>query len=92
MHEILTQGRRHNAKGVLQIHPPVFGLNLLNNISVPWVRVNIREIERDTTFEILQLLIFRIYKSFHNFVEWSRLNVQVKIYSVQVTEKCIYDK
>ena len=28
--------------------PPVSGLNSENNISVPQVRVNIREIERDT--------------------------------------------
>ena len=36
----------------LEIHLPVAGLNLSNNISVPQVRVNIREIERDTSFEI----------------------------------------
>ena len=35
-----------------EIHPPVSGLNLSNKISVPQVRVNISEIERDTTFEI----------------------------------------
>ena len=46
------QGRRHSAKGIFQIHSPVSGLNLSNNISVPRVRVNIREIERDITFEI----------------------------------------
>ena len=92
MHEILTEGRRHSVKDVLQIHPTVFGLNLSNNISVPQVRVNIMEIERDTSFEIPLLLTFRIYKSFYNFMEWSRLNLQVKIYRVQVTGKCIYDK
>ena len=92
MHEILTEGRRHSAKGVLQIHLPVFGLDLSNNISVPQVRVKIREIERDATFEITKLLIFRIYKSFHNFIEWSKRNLQGKIYSVQVTGKCIYNK
>ena len=32
--------------------PFVSGLDLSNNISVPLVRVNIREIEHDTTFEI----------------------------------------
>ena len=32
--------------------PPVSGLILSNNISVPQVRVNIREIEQGTTFEI----------------------------------------
>ena len=50
MHEIPTQGRRHSAKDVFQIHPPISVLNLSNNVSVPQVRVNIREIERDTTF------------------------------------------
>ena len=30
---------------------PVSGLNLSNNLSVTQVRVNIREIEHDTTFE-----------------------------------------
>ena len=30
----------------------VSGLNLSNNISVPQVRVNMRETEHDTTFEI----------------------------------------
>ena len=43
MHEIFTQGRRHSAKGVFQIHPPVSGLNFSNNMSVPQIRVNIRE-------------------------------------------------
>ena len=32
--------------------PLVSGLDLSNNISVPQVRVNIREIEHYTTFEI----------------------------------------
>ena len=32
--------------------PLVSGLDLSNNISVPQVRVNIRKIEHDTTFEI----------------------------------------
>ena len=39
-----------NAKVVFQIHPPVSGLNISNNISVP--RVSIRETEHETTFEI----------------------------------------
>ena len=47
-----TQGRRHSAKGVFQIHSPVSGLNLSNNMSIPRVRVNIRETEREITFEI----------------------------------------
>ena len=36
----------------LKFIPPVSGLNLPNNISGPQVRVNIREIEHDATFEI----------------------------------------
>ena len=44
---------------------PVSGLNLSNNLSVTQVRVNIREIEHDTTFEFPYLLTFRLYKSFH---------------------------
>ena len=35
-----------------KFNPPVSDLNLSNNISVPQVRVNIREIEHDATFEI----------------------------------------
>ena len=31
---------------------PVSGLNLSNNISVPQVKVSVREIEHDTTFQI----------------------------------------
>ena len=34
------------------IHFPASGLNLSNNISVTQVRVKIKEIERDATFEI----------------------------------------
>ena len=49
----------------LKFIPPVSGLNLPNNISVPQVRVNIREIEHDATFEIPLLFTFRLHKSFH---------------------------
>ena len=35
-----------------QMHPPVSCLSLSDNISELQVRVNIRETERDTTFEI----------------------------------------
>ena len=69
-----------------QMHPPVSCLSLSDNISELQVRVNIRETERDTTFEIPELLMFRIYKSFHNFIGWQRLNLQVKICSVQILE------
>ena len=75
MHEIPTYGWRHSGKVVFQIHSPVFGLNLPNNISVPQVRVNIREIEHDTIFEI-PWNPFRIYKSFHNFMDHSMLTNQ----------------
>ena len=56
MHEIPTQGRRHKAKGVFQINPTVSGPNVSNNISVPQVRVNIKEMEHVATFEIPELL------------------------------------
>ena len=46
--------RRHSEKGVFQIHSSVSGLNFSNNISVTQVRLNMRETERDTTFEIYQ--------------------------------------
>ena len=45
--------QRHiSAKGVSQIHPPVSGVNFLNNISIPQVRVNIKKTEHDKTFKI----------------------------------------
>ena len=45
--------QRHiSAKSVSQIHPPVSGVNFLNNISIPQVRVNIKKTEHDTTFTI----------------------------------------
>ena len=45
--------QRHiSAKGVSQIHPPVFGVNFSNNISIPQVRVNIKKTKHNTTFEI----------------------------------------
>ena len=44
--------RWHSGIGFFQINPPVAGLNISNNISIPLVRVNIRENEHDTTFEI----------------------------------------
>ena len=66
MHEIRTQRKSHRAKVVFQIHPrTVSGLNLSNNISVPQVTVNIRETEHSTFFDILKLLTFRLYESFH---------------------------
>ena len=37
---------------VFSTSPPVSGLNFSNNTSVPQVRVHIREIGHDTTFEI----------------------------------------
>ena len=43
---------RHNAKDFFQVHPPVSSLHFSNNISVPKVRINIRETGHDTTFEI----------------------------------------
>ena len=58
--------KSHRAKVVFQIHPrTVSGLNLSNNISVPQVTVNIRETEYSTFFDILKLLTFRLYESFH---------------------------
>ena len=51
--------RRHSAKGVSQIDP-VSGFNFSNNISISQVRINIREGEHGTTFEISSLLTFRI--------------------------------
>ena len=39
-----TQARRHSVKGVFQVHLPVSGLKLSNNILVLQVKVNIREI------------------------------------------------
>ena len=66
LHEIRTQRKSHRAKVVFQIHPrTVSGLNLSNNISVPQVTVNIRETEHSTFFDILKLLTFRLYESFH---------------------------
>ena len=37
---------------ISQIHLPVSGVNLSNNISIPQVRVNIKKTEYDTSFEI----------------------------------------
>ena len=45
--------------------PPVSGLNLSINISAPQLRVKIRKIEHDTTFEIPYPFTFGLYKSFH---------------------------
>ena len=81
--------RRHSAKGVFKIHPHTSGLNFLNNISVPRVTANIREIEHDTTFWNL-LAINLQDMSVYNFIEWSKLNLRVKIYFFQITGKCIY--
>ena len=39
-------------KGVSQIHSPVSGVNFSNNTSIPQVRVNIKKIEHETSFEI----------------------------------------
>ena len=39
------------ANGVVQIHPPISGVNFSNNISIPQIRVNLRETEHDTIFE-----------------------------------------
>ena len=42
----------HEIPGVSHIHPPVFGVNFSNNLSIPQVWVNMKKIEHDTTFEI----------------------------------------
>ena len=43
---------KHCVKGVFQIHPPVSGVNFTNNTSIPQFRVNVKETDHDTTFEI----------------------------------------
>ena len=50
----------HSAKGILQLQPPVSGVNFSNNISIPQVRVNITETEDGTIFEFSELLTFGI--------------------------------
>ena len=53
--------QRHiSAKGVSQIHPPVFGVNFSNNISIPQVRVNIKKTENWQNFwNLLTIKTFR---------------------------------
>ena len=62
---------KHSGKGVLQIHHDASRLNFLNNISVPRVRVNIRETEN------AKLLKFFRYKHLRqvlsNFIKCSKL-------------------
>ena len=58
-------------KGVFQIQPPISGVNFSNKISIPQVRVNMRETEHDTTFENSFLIINHKDKPFHNSKEWS---------------------
>ena len=53
------------AKSVFQIQPPTSGVNFLNNISIPKVRVNRKKIEHDTTYETINLKDI----SFHNSIE-----------------------
>ena len=47
-----TPPHRHCVKGVFKVHPPVSGVKVTNNTSIPQVRVNTKETEHDTTFEI----------------------------------------
>ena len=56
LHEISIQGGIVQ-RVFFQIHPPVSWLNFSNDISVPLVRVKIREGEHDIFFEIDWLLI-----------------------------------
>ena len=63
LHEIPTPTQKHSEKGVFQIHPPVSSVNFSNDRSIPQVRVNIMESKHGTTFEISQLLTFKIKPS-----------------------------
>ena len=48
----LSPEQRHSAKGVFQIHSILPDVNSSNDIEILQVRVNIKETEHDTTFEI----------------------------------------
>ena len=39
------------AEGVLQTQPPIWGVNLSNNISIPRAKISNRVTEREPTFE-----------------------------------------
>ena len=73
--------QKHSVKGVFQNHPLASGVNISNNISIPQVRVNISKTEHGTTFEISINLENNF---FHNFIELSRVTLQVSIYSIVI--------
>ena len=48
---------KYCAKDVFQIQTPISSVNFSNNISIPQVRINIRETKHDTTFKTSYTLI-----------------------------------
>ena len=66
---------RHSTKGAFQIYSPVSRLNISNNISLPQVRVSIKETEHDNFWNFLTINV--LDKSFHN-IEWSRPSVDLQ--------------
>ena len=50
LHKISTR-EAECAKGVIQIQPPISGVNFSSNMSIPQARVNMNQTEYDTTFE-----------------------------------------